>query len=74
MTSYERILSEARQLLTEEERRRLSLELVPERGIVDPAIEAAWLAEARRRFEELDAGSAEAVPWEQARSRLFENR
>lgn len=74
MTNYDRILSEARELLTEEERRKLSLELVPDDGDIDPEIEAAWMAEAKRRFDELDKGLVKAIPWEEARKRLFENR
>lgn len=74
MTNYDRILSEARELLTEAERRKLSLELVPEESDIDPEIEAAWMAETKRRFEELDQGRVKAIPWEEARKRLFENR
>lgn len=74
MTNYARILSEARELLTEEERRKLSLELVPDERSVDPEIEMAWMSEAKRRFEELDKGLVKAIPWDEARKRLFENR
>jgi hypothetical protein len=74
MSNYARILSEARELLTEEERRKLSLELVPDERGVDPEIEMAWMAEAKRRFEELDKGLVKAIPWDEARKRLFENR
>jgi len=46
MTNFDRILSEARELLTEEERLKLSLELVPDER--DPKVEAAWIAESHR--------------------------
>lgn len=51
MTNFDRILSDARELLTEAERRRLSLELVPveeddmdleERAALDKAIEEGF--------------------------------
>lgn len=71
MTNYDRILSEARELLTEEERRKLSLELAPEEGALDPEIEAAWMEEAKRRFAEHDAGKTKSVPWAEARKRIF---
>ena len=35
------------------------------------AIEAAWIAEARRRLQEIKAGSVEPAPWSQARERIF---
>lgn len=71
MTNYDRILSEARELLSEEERRKLSLELVPDEGALDPEIEAAWMEEAKRRFAEHDEGKTKAVPWAEARERIF---
>lgn len=71
MTNFDRILAEARELLTEEERRRLSLELVPDEGALDPGIEAAWMEEEKRRFAEHDAGKAKSVPWAEARERIF---
>jgi putative addiction module component (TIGR02574 family) len=35
------------------------------------AIEAAWIAEARRRLQEIKAGRVEAAPWSEARERIF---
>lgn len=42
---------------------------------LDPAAEAeveqAWRAEVARRVADLDAGNVQAVPWDEARDRLF---
>ena len=37
---------------------------------VDPAVDAAWRLELLRRREALQAGSAAALPWAEARARL----
>jgi putative addiction module component (TIGR02574 family) len=37
----------------------------------DPGVEAAWAEEIKRRIQELDAGTAKTVPWEQVRQRLL---
>jgi putative addiction module component (TIGR02574 family) len=39
-------------------------------GPPDPNVDAAWLAEARRRDAELDSGSVEAVPASEVFERL----
>ena len=36
------------------------------------AIEAAWIEEAKRRREELEAGRTTAVPWKDVRQELFD--
>lgn len=58
--------------LPESERRVLALWLLESVGDEAPEeIERAWVAEARRRLDEIQAGRAEAVPWEEARGRIF---
>ena len=49
MSHYERILSEAFEQLTEEERLRLSEELMSGLNQTDPKIDEAWRAEVQRR-------------------------
>jgi putative addiction module component (TIGR02574 family) len=71
MTNFDRILAEAKALLTEEEQRRLSLALAPDETNDQDEIEAAWMNEARRRMADLDAGRTKAVPWSEVRERLF---
>ena len=39
-------------------------------GPVDPAVDAAWRAEIRRRVADLDAG-APTVPWAEARAEIM---
>ncbi len=69
MTNVDRILAEAMQL-SEEERSELADRLAK---TVPSAkeVETAWLDEADRRMAELDAGRVKAVPWEEARARIF---
>jgi putative addiction module component (TIGR02574 family) len=64
------LLSEALRL-SPEERAALAGELIQSLDIdVDPNAEAAWSAEIRSRLDALDAGSAETVPWSEARRRI----
>jgi putative addiction module component (TIGR02574 family) len=37
----------------------------------DTGVDKAWREEVRRRLEQLDAGSAELIPWEEVREQLF---
>lgn len=67
MSNAERVFSEI-QKLSEDDRAELDRLL----GIApDPDIEAAWIAEAERRFAEHDAGNMKSVPWAEARERIF---
>jgi putative addiction module component (TIGR02574 family) len=43
-----------------------SLELPPE-----PDVEEAWAEEAKRRWQEIEAGSVPTIPWEEVRAKLF---
>ena len=38
---------------------------------IEEGVEDAWRGEIERRMAELDAGSVEAVPWEEVRARLY---
>ena len=38
---------------------------------IEEGVEDAWRIEIERRMAELDAGSVEAVPWEEVRARLY---
>jgi putative addiction module component (TIGR02574 family) len=37
----------------------------------DSDVEALWAAEEQRRWQEIESGAVETVPWEEVRSRLF---
>lgn len=41
-------------------------------GDPDLDVEAAWVAEIQKRVEELDAGTAKTIPWEEVRQRLLD--
>lgn len=58
--------------LPEPEREALALALLDSLGTEDPAtVQEAWREEVRRRLADLDAGRVTAVPWEEARRRIF---
>lgn len=41
-------------------------------GSTDEEIEAAWLAEVKRRMADLESGRSQPVAWEEVRRELFE--
>jgi len=45
-----------------------SLEVAEE---VDPDLEAAWAAEAERRWREIESGAVKTIPWAEVRAKLF---
>ncbi|AUX30478.1 MULTISPECIES: addiction module protein [Sorangium] len=58
--------------LPESERRVLALRPLESVGNEPPEeVERAWAEEARRRLDDIRAGRAEPVPWEEARGRIF---
>lgn len=38
---------------------------------IEEGVDEAWRVEIERRMAELDAGSVEAIPWEEVRARLY---
>lgn len=41
-------------------------------GFLDPDIEAAWVAEAKRRLEDIRTGKSKTIPWEEVERELEE--
>ena len=37
----------------------------------DPDVEELWAEEAERRWREIEAGTAQTIPWEEVRAKLF---
>jgi putative addiction module component (TIGR02574 family) len=37
----------------------------------DPEVEAAWAAEAERRWLEIESGAVKTIPWEEVRAKLL---
>jgi putative addiction module component (TIGR02574 family) len=37
----------------------------------DAEVEELWSAEAERRWQEIESGFADTIPWEEVRARLF---
>ena len=69
----EQLFDEAMNLSTEE-RSELVLRLLDAMGETRPELEAAWVAEARQRLAELDAGQTDLSPWHEAQARIFAGR
>jgi putative addiction module component (TIGR02574 family) len=40
----------------------------------DAEVEELWSIEAERRWHEIEAGTAQTIPWEEVRTRLFADR
>jgi putative addiction module component (TIGR02574 family) len=57
--------------LSSEERELLALDLALSFE-KEPGYEEAWDAEIRRRFKEIDDGTAELLEWDEAKKLIFE--
>ncbi len=72
MTDAARQLLQAALELPQEERETLTIALLDSMGAQDPAvIEHAWKEEIQRRIRALEHGEVKAIPWEEARRRIF---
>ncbi|MBA4180685.1 MAG: addiction module component, family protein [Anaerolinea sp.] len=69
-TAAEEVLAQAMKL-DADEREWVAEELLGSLETMPPLSEA-WQAEIRRRVEEIEDGTAELVPWEEVRDRLYE--
>ena len=59
---------------TEKERARIAETLIASLDqTADIDIELAWQKEVGKRLKEIDSGAVKCVPWEDVRSRLYEN-
>jgi putative addiction module component (TIGR02574 family) len=41
-------------------------------GPADPDVESAWAAEAERRWQEIESGAVETIPWEEVKTKLLD--
>jgi putative addiction module component (TIGR02574 family) len=58
--------------LPQEARAALAAELIATLDdVTDPDAELLWAEELRKRVSELDSGTVQAVPWEEAKRRIF---
>ena len=39
-------------------------------GPEDPDVESAWAAEAERRWQEIESGAVETIPWKEVNAKL----
>ena len=59
---------------TEKERARIAETLIASLDqTADMDVELAWQKKVGKRLKELDSGAVKCVPWEDVRSRLYEN-
>lgn len=57
-----------------DERARLVDSLISTFPMQDASpLDESWLAEIERRSDEIDAGTAELIPWEEVRRQVIEN-
>jgi putative addiction module component (TIGR02574 family) len=40
-------------------------------GPNDPEVESAWAKEVERRWQDIQAGKVQTIPWEEVKARLF---
>jgi putative addiction module component (TIGR02574 family) len=40
-------------------------------GPPDPDVDAAWAAEAERRWQEIESGAVQTIPWEEVQAKLL---
>lgn len=67
----EKLLEEALKL-PESQRLLLAQELLETVGNESPEeVERAWVEEAKKRLDDIEAGRSTPVPWEEARGRIF---
>lgn len=68
-----RIIDQALQQ-PERERARIAEKLISSLDQpTDLDVELAWQKEIGKRLKEIDSGAVECIPWEEVRSKLYEN-
>jgi len=72
MSKSSQAIESAALLLPPEERARLAERLLASLEEADPAVEAAWAVEIRRRMDEWEAGLVDEIPWDEARRQIEE--
>lgn len=68
--SARELFEEAMRLPPEERATLMRLLIEALDAAAEQGVEDAWRVEIERRMAELDAGSVEAIPWEEVRARL----
>ncbi len=71
--SVNRIIDQALQQ-PERERARIAETLISSLDqTIDMDVELAWQEEIGKRLREIDSGAVQCIPWEDIRSKLYEN-
>lgn len=66
----QKVINEALRLAHDDRAKLAASLLASLDGPEDPDVETAWAAEIRRRIEEVDAGTAKLIPWEDVKRRI----
>ena len=68
MSTYENLLADAALLPVEDRIQLIDAiwETLPDDSL--PPLSGEWMAEIRRRSEEIDAGTVKTIPWEQVKA------
>jgi putative addiction module component (TIGR02574 family) len=70
-TELKQLFQEALEL-TDNERATLAGLLIESlEGPEDPDVESAWAAETERRWQEIESGAVETIPWEEVKANLW---
>jgi putative addiction module component (TIGR02574 family) len=70
-TELKQLFREALEL-TDNERATLAGLLIESlEGPEDPDVENAWAAETERRWNEIESGAVETIPWDEVKAKLF---
>lgn len=70
-TELKQLFQEALEL-TDNDRATLAGLLIESlEGPEDLDVESAWAAETERRWEEIESGAVETIPWEEVKAKLF---
>jgi putative addiction module component (TIGR02574 family) len=72
MTSHAKALLDQALRLPDDERAEMAAVLLRSlEAVIDEGAEEAWDREIKRRLAEVDAGTVELVPWDEARRQIF---
>lgn len=70
-TELRQLFREALELTDNDRATLAGLLLESLEGPPDPDVEAAWAAEAERRWQEIESGAVRTIPWEEVKAKLL---
>ncbi len=70
-TELKQLFREALELTDNDRATLAGLLLESLEGPPEPDVDAAWAAEAERRWQEMESGAVQTVPWEEVQAKLL---